>query len=140
MTRKILTIFGLTGAISYLILLSFAGKGGYLHNQALKEEIQRLAYADELLALEVDSLAAQRSQMQSPDAIKDAAFKYGYLEEGETVFYFDLPPEEVTIKPTRYTAQRPSFEGLATPYIVLLSLLNALIVTVAVVAMTRHRR
>ena len=107
MTRKILTIFGLTGAISYLILLSFAGKGGYLHNQALKEEIQRLAYADELLALEVDSLAAQRSQMQSPDAIKDAAFKYGYLEEGETVFYFDLPPEEVTIKPTRYTAQRP---------------------------------
>lgn len=140
MTRKILILFGLTGAICYLILLSFAGKGGYLHNQALRAEIDRLAYADELLALEVESLAAQRNQMQSPDAIKDAAFKYGYLEEGETVFYFDLPDEDVHHKSTRYTAQRPSFEGLKTITVALLSLGIALVVTLLYTLVSWRRR
>lgn len=140
MTRKILTIFTLTGAISYLILLSWAGKGGYLHNQALRAEIERLSYADEQLALEVESLGAQRTLMQSPDAIKDAAFKYGYLGEGETVFYFDLPQEEIYSNTVRYTSRRPSFEGLATSVLVALSLACAVSVTVIVLLITARRR
>jgi len=140
MTRKILIIFALTGAISYQILLSWAGEGGYLHNRALRAEIERLRYADEMLALEVDSLAAQQRQGQSADAIKDAAFKYGYLEEGEEVFYFDLPPDEPAAGTPRYTAKRPSFEGLARYKLALIAFAFASVVSIVAVAVGRRRR
>jgi len=140
MTRKILILFSLTGAISYLILLSWAGNGGYLHNRALKAEIERLRYADELLALEVDSLAEQQRQMQGPDAIKDAAFKYGYLEEGEQVFYFDLPPDDVRQSSPRYAPRRPSFEGIARWKLALIAIAIASAVSVLAAFMCRRRR
>ncbi len=140
MTRKILIIFALTGAISYLILLSWAGEGGYLHNQALKAEIERLRYADEMLALEVDSLTEQQRQMSGPDAIKDAAFKYGYLEEGEEVFYFDLPPDEVLSSRPRYTAKRPSFEGLGRWTLSAIAFGIAALVSIIALLLMRRRR
>lgn len=140
MTRKILIIFALTGAISYLILLSWAGEGGYLHNQALKAEIERLRYADEMLALEVDSLTEQQRQMSGPDAIKDAAFKYGYLEEGEEVFYFDLPPDEVLSTRPRYTAKRPSFEGLGRWKLSAIAFGIAALVSIIALLLMRRRR
>ena len=140
MTRKILIIFALTGAISYLILLSWAGEGGYLHNQALKAESERLKYAEDVLALEVESLSARQRQGLTSDAIKDAAFKYGYLEEGEEVFYFDLPPEEVPVPRPRYTAKRPSFEGLARWKIAAIAASIAALVSAVAVAVTKRRR
>ncbi|MCK9547506.1 MAG: hypothetical protein M0Q37_03235 [Sphaerochaeta sp.] len=111
-----------------------------MHNRALKAEIERLRYADELLALEVDSLAEQQRQMQGPDAIKDAAFKYGYLEEGEQVFYFDLPPDDVRQSSPRYAPRRPSFEGVARWKLALIAIAIASAVSVLAAFMCRRRR
>ncbi len=138
MTRKIPLIFMLTGVFTYLILLSVLGKGGYLHNKALESEVQRLRYASEVLSLEVDSLRSQRVEMHSVDAIKDAAFKYGYQVEGEQVFYFeDIPEEPLPRSTTRFSAKRPAFEGLENWKIALLSALVAVVVSLLVYLTSR---
>ncbi|MFA5446965.1 MAG: septum formation initiator family protein [Sphaerochaeta sp.] len=140
-TRKILLVFALTAAFMYLILLAWAGKGGYLHNKALKEEVERLRYQSEVLALEVDALEQQRQQMGSADAIKDAAFKYGYQVEGEQVFYFDdLPPEERFDSTTRLDVRRPAFEGIPQLKILLISFVGAFITALAALLILRRRR
>ncbi|NLZ76558.1 MAG: hypothetical protein GX911_01125 [Spirochaetales bacterium] len=82
----------LTYFFTFLLLLAIFGRGGYLHNRALEAEIQRLSYHQNLLRIQVQALERQEARMDKEDALRDAAFKYGYQSEGEVVYYF--PPEE----------------------------------------------
>ncbi|MDD3056916.1 MAG: septum formation initiator family protein [Sphaerochaeta sp.] len=124
MTRKIPLIFALSLGISFPLLLAFAGKGGYLHNKSLMTEIEQLRYEQEVLTLQVQSLSDQKEQMGSRDALRDAAFKYGYQSDGEKVYYFVDSEEESNDQiraQTRY-GNTPQFEGWPTQVIFALAL------------------
>lgn len=116
MTRKIPLIFALSLGISFPLLLSFAGKGGYLHNRSLSAEIDQLRYEQEVLTLQVQSLSDQKQQMGSSDALRDAAFKYGYQSDGEKVYYFVDAEEDHSdqIRTQARYGHSPQFEGLPT--------------------------
>jgi cell division protein FtsB len=129
MTRKITAIFIVTFAISFTLMLSYAGKGGYLHNKALKKEVLALQRATNRLGLEVESLTGQRLELEEGDAIRDAAFKYGYQSAGEQVFYFDIDDEAPLVVDPTYEVHRPAFEGLKMWKILLIAVTISLGVT-----------
>lgn len=143
MTRKFPLIFALSLAISFPLLLSVFGEGGFLHNQALRKEIERLRYSQQVLSLQVDSLTMQRERMGERDAIQDAAFKYGYQREGEQVFYFDLGDEAFAMAAPLTAGEpysRPSFEGLPTIFVFLMALALSTLLTVCYALLERKRR
>lgn len=143
MTRKFPLIFALSLAISFPLLLSVFGEGGFLHNQALRKEIERLRYSQQVLSLQVDSLTMQRERMGERDAIQDAAFKYGYQREGEQVFYFDLDDEALAMAAPVTAGEpysRPSFKGLPTIFVFLMALALSTLLTICYALLERKRR
>ena len=137
MTRKSLIIFALSSIILYPILLGIFGQTGYLHNKQLEKEINDLNYEKEVLFLQVQSLEEQKEQMASADAMKDAAFKFGYQSNGEQVYYFidDYEGEsqnEHTVTQEK-SADKNRFEGLSQVWILLMTLAFSLLLTVSYV-------
>ncbi|ADY13175.1 septum formation initiator family protein [Sphaerochaeta globosa] len=143
MTRKFPLIFTLSLGISFPLLLSVFGKGGFLHNQALRTEIERLRYSQQVLSLQVDSLQEQRELMGGRDALRDAAFKYGYQTEGEQVFYFENGGEDAALD-IPITAPAPSgrlsFEGLSSLIVFFMALAFSSLLTVCYALLKRKRR
>ena len=141
MTRKFPLLFTISLGFIFFLLLGLVGKGGYFHNQSLKAEIEERRYQTEVLALQVESLQKQRSEALSQDALKDAAFKYGYQREGEQVFYFQLDEEEDLIQmgnppPLVQTSQ---FTGIRVTYIFLIALVISTTITVCFMLLTRRK-
>lgn len=143
MTRKLPLIFALSLVISFSLFLSVFGEGGFLHNQALRKEIEQLRYADQMLSLQVESLKTQRNLMGGRDALQDAAFKYGYQSEGEQVYYFDLEGKSDALEAPIAAAkpvQGPFFEGLSTLYVFFMALAFATVLTVSYALFECRRR
>ncbi len=75
--------------------------------------------------MQVDSLEQQKKLMSSQDALKDAAFRFGYQVEGEQVFYFadegegDQTQQGEDAIPKIKTH---SFSGFSKPWIALMAL------------------
>jgi cell division protein FtsB len=142
MTRKIPLIFALSLGISFPLLLAFAGKGGYLHNNSLRSEIEQLRYEEEVLTLQVQSLSDQKEQMGSSDALRDAAFKYGYQSDGEKVYYFVDAAQDGTEQgrtQERY-GKAPQFEGLPTLVLFALALAFSSLATVCYAVLEKRWR
>ncbi len=104
----------LTYFLTFILLLAIFGQGGYLHNRALTQEIQRLSYNENLLRIQIQALERQEAQMEKEDALRDAAFKYGYQSEGEVIYYFPLEEREYTEIPkdVPIEGRRDFFEGV----------------------------
>ncbi len=121
------------------------GNGGFLHNRALKTEIERLSYEQTVLSLQVDSLERQREEATSEDALRDAAFKYGYQSEGEQVYYFvdeengSISHENKKIL-TFESGGTLGFTGIPTIYLALASLVMATLITLCYAWMLKKRR
>lgn len=88
MTRKLSLIFTFSMILAYFILVGLLGQEGFLHATAKRGGLEDLRQRQEVLLLQVDSLEQQKELMSSQDALKDAAFRFGYQMEGEQVFYF----------------------------------------------------
>ncbi len=134
MTRKIPLVFAFSLVFTFSLLMAVFGSGGFLHNQALKTEIARLTYEQSILSLQVESLQNQRDEATSVDALKDAAFKYGYQSEGEQVYFFsDEGDEESSLKRQEKEPgmrdQKLSFVGIPTIWIALASLVISSVIT-----------
>jgi cell division protein FtsB len=143
MTRKFLLVFTLSLVLSFPLMLSVFGEGGFLHNQALRREIERLKYSQQVLSLQVDSLKNQQDRMGERDAIQDAAFKYGYQSEGEQVFYFNLEEDDASLQvPVTASAQPalPAFAGLSIPLILFMALAFSTLLAVCYTLLVRKRR
>ncbi len=125
--------------------MTVLGTGGFLHNRALKAEISKLSYEQTMLSLQVDSLRRQRDEASSEDALKDAAFKYGYQSEGEQVYYFidedqNSSPYEDRILRTFESGESLGFSGIPTIYLALASLVMAAVITLCYWWMQNRRR
>ncbi|MGH0051857.1 MAG: FtsB family cell division protein [Sphaerochaetaceae bacterium] len=145
MTRRILLLFAFSLGFIFSVLIALFGQGGYLHNRALKAEIERLSYEQTVLSLQVDSLKRQREEASSVDALKDAAFKYGYQTEGEQVYFFSIedaeaPENEVRENGSLSQDQERPFRGISVIWIALISLVIALLITVCYGWMQKRRR
>lgn len=121
------------------------GIGGILHNRALKTEISRLSHEQTMLSIQVDSLKRQRDEASSGDALKDAAFKYGYQSEGEQVYYFideeqDSNSYEDRIPRTFEPGGSLGFSGIPTIYLALASLVMAAMITLCYWWIQKKRR
>ncbi|MXI86234.1 FtsB family cell division protein [Sphaerochaeta halotolerans] len=145
MTRKIPLLFTFSLVFIFSLLMAVFGTGGYLHNRALQDEIARLSYEETILSLQVDSLERQRNEATSEDALRDAAFKYGYQSEGEQVYYF-IDEEEGSLSHENRdmliveSAQSPAFTGIPTIYLALASLCMASLITLCYTWMKKQRR
>ncbi len=144
MTSKFPLVFAVSLGISFPLLLSVFGVGGWLHNQALEDELEQLRYEQSVLSLTVQSLEEQRTLMGEPDALRDAAFKYGYQSEGEAVYFFEdnqesAPQASDSVLPA--SSRELSFTGLPTFMVFLIALAFSTILTVcyAFVA-SRHEK
>lgn len=125
MTRKLSIIFSISSIIAYFILLGLLGEEGFFHARSIRGELQALRQKQEVLVLQVDSLEQQKELMSSQDALKDAAFRFGYQVEGEQVFYFTEEKEgdharqgESSFSPTKTKA----FTGFSKAWIALMAL------------------
>ncbi len=145
MTRKIPLLFAFSLVFIFSLLMAVFGNGGYLHNRALKAEIERFSYEQTVLSLQVDSLKRQREEATSEDALRDAAFKYGYQIEGEQVYYFSdeengsLSHEDGKIL-TFESGGSLAFAGIPTIYLALASLVIASFITLCYAWMQKRRR
>jgi len=125
MTSKLGRIFSFSSIIAYFILIGLLGEEGYLHARSMRLELEALRQRQEVLLLQVDSLEQQKDLMSSQDALKDAAFRFGYLGEGEQVFYFTDEEEGDHAQQAQdsfSTAKRQPFSGLPKPWIALIAL------------------
>ncbi|NLK13580.1 MAG: hypothetical protein GX313_02335 [Spirochaetales bacterium] len=131
----------LTYFFTFLLLLAIFGQGGYLHNRALKAEIQRLSYNQNLLRIQIQALERQESQMDKEDALRDAAFKYGYQSEGEVVYYFPLEEREYPdiLKDRPIEGRCEFFEGVGRTTLALWALLPAFLATMLAYIIDRRR-
>ncbi len=131
----------LTYFFTFFLLLALFGQGGFLHNRALKAEIRRLSYNQDLLQIRIQALERQEAQMDKEDALRDAAFKYGYQSEGEVVYYF--PPEdreslEIPVDQP-IEGRRTFFEGVGRTVLALWALLPALLATMLAYIIGKRR-
>jgi cell division protein FtsB len=145
MTRKIPLLFAFSLVFIFSLLMTVFGIGGILHNRALKTEISRLSHEQTMLSIQVDSLKRQRDEASSGDALKDAAFKYGYQSEGEQVYYFideeqDSSSYEDRILRTFEPGGSLGFSGIPTIYLALASLVMAAMITLCYWWIQKKRR
>nr|WP_319474821.1 septum formation initiator family protein [uncultured Sphaerochaeta sp.] len=145
MTRKIQLLFAFSLVFIFSLLMTVFGIGGILHNRALKAEISRLSYEQTMFSIQVDSLKRQRDEASSEDALKDAAFKYGYQSEGEQVYYFmddehNANTYEDSILRTFESGKSLGFSGIPTIYLALASLAMAAMITLCYWWMQKRRR
>jgi cell division protein FtsB len=145
MTRKIPLLFAFSLVFIFSLLMTVFGIGGILHNRALKTEISRLSHEQTMLSIQVDSLKRQRDEASSGDALKDAAFKYGYQSEGEQVYYFideeqDSNSYEDRIPRTFEPGGSLGFSGIPTIYLALASLVMAAMITLCYWWIQKKRR
>ena len=142
MTRKFPLLFALSLCFSFFLLLGIFGKGGYIHNQALKSELESRNYQLDVLQLQVESLGRQQQEAVQEDALKDAAFKYGYQREGEQVYYFLLEDAETPAQreTTQKLVQEEVFEGLSSLAILLMALVISTMITVSFHLLIKRRR
>lgn len=132
-TNKLGQIFTVSTIITYFILLGLVGEEGFLHARAIRSELAVLRQRQESLVLQVDSLEQQNTLMSSRDALKDAAFRFGYQVEGEQVYYFADEGESDHVQQGGASAlhsQRKAFQGFAKHWILLMALAFSSIFTV----------
>ena len=142
MTRKFPLVFTLSLGISFFLLLGFLGRGGYLHNQELKKEIEQKKYQTQVLGLQVESLSRQKKEALSQDALKDAAFKYGYQKEGEQVFYFSFDDQDadITMQKPHIMVETKYFTGIRQIYIFSIALAISTLITVCFYLIEKKRK
>ncbi|MBI9093278.1 MAG: septum formation initiator family protein [Sphaerochaeta sp.] len=140
--RKCGLIFTFSTILLYFILLGLLGEEGFLHARSIRRDLEHLRQRQEALVLQVDSLEQQNTLMSSQDALKDAAFRFGYQAEGEQVFYFTDDgdgeyghQEEDTIS----KMESQTFSGFSKPWIALLSLAFSAIFTIVWAVGTQRR-
>lgn len=133
MTRKIGLLFIFTMILAYFTLLGLLGEEGFLHARSIKREMEVLRQEKEVLLLQVDSLEQQKKLMSSQDALKDAAFRFGYLAEGEQVFYFSDEADDMAVHESDGNAAKlkpRTFSGFSKFWIALFALVFSTIFTV----------
>ncbi|MDY0288017.1 MAG: septum formation initiator family protein [Sphaerochaeta sp.] len=132
MTRKLHVIFVLSIIVAYFILLGLFGEEGYLHARSVRSELELLSRREEALRLQVDSLEQQKRQMTTQDALKDAAFRFGYQQQGEQVFYFAsdgvAEPLQQGQSSVAHQEKQP-FPGFAKRWIALMALAFSSVLT-----------
>ncbi len=142
MTRKFPLVFTLSLGISFFLLLGFFGRGGYLHNQELKKELEQKKYHTQVLSLQVESLSRQKTEATSQDALKDAAFKYGYQKEGEQVFYFsfDDQDDDIPVQKPNIMVETKYFSGIRPMYLFLIALAISTLIAVCFYRIEKKQR
>ena len=142
MIRKLVQSFVFTLIIAYFILLGLFGEEGLLHARSIQRELVALRQRQEVLLLQIDSLEQQNQRMSSQDALKDAAFRFGYQEEGEQVFYFTDEGDGEFIQQERDSipqAKKRTFAGFAKLWIALMALVISSLFTVVWGIRTQRR-
>ncbi|MFA5698238.1 MAG: septum formation initiator family protein [Sphaerochaeta sp.] len=132
----------ITYFLTFLLFLAIFGEGGYLHNQALSQQIEQLSYNQNLLNLQIQALQRQESLMDKEDALRDAAFKYGYQSEGEVVYYFPLEERQGYESPKDIALEAGGeyFEGVGKKTLALWSIGPAFFVFFITYVITKRRR
>lgn len=133
MTRKLSLIFTFSTIIIYFVLLGLIGEEGFLHARSVRQELEVLRHRQDELLLQVDSLEQQKKLMSSQDALKDAAFRFGYQMEGEQVFYFAEGgegdhPTLGEVEPSPMKGQ--PFKGFAKSWVALFALAFSTLFTI----------
>ncbi|HKM08218.1 MAG TPA: septum formation initiator family protein [Sphaerochaeta sp.] len=131
--KKLGQIFTISTIIAYFLLLGLLGEEGFFHARSVRGELELLRQRQESLLLQIDSLEQQNKLMSSQDALKDAAFRFGYQVEGEQVYYFTDEGETDHVQQGGDSAlhsKRKVFSGFAKPWILLMALAFSSIFTV----------
>lgn len=131
--NKLGQIFTISTIIAYFLLLGLLGEEGFFHARSVRGELELLRQRQESLLLQIDSLEQQNKLMLSQDALKDAAFRFGYQVEGEQVYYFTDEGETDHVQQGGASALHSKgkvFSGFAKPWILLMALAFSSIFTV----------
>ena len=143
MIRKYGVIFLLSTILAYFVLLGLFGEEGFFHASSVRRELEVLKQRQEVLLLHVDSLEQQKEHMTSQDALKDAAFRFGYHEEGEQVYYFADGSDTEPVLSDGFSlpdAELRSFPGFAKHWIGLMALAISSLITVLWGIITQRRK
>lgn len=142
-TKKVVLLLILCTIVAYFILLGLVGEDGYVRSRSLRAELETLRQRQEVLLLQVDSLSQQSELMSSQDALKDAAFRFGYQEEGEQVFYFSENSEgegEYAGQGVFVPKKGNLFGGLAKRWILLIALVFSSLFTLIYAVLNTRRK
>ena len=146
MIRKIALIYIFILIVTYFTFLGLFGQEGFFHARSTKGELELLRQRQEVLLLQVDSLEQQKKLMSSQDALKDAAFRFGYQVEGEQVFYFTDDEQGDSVGQEQDSIPKVEnrvFAGFSKLWIALMALVFSFMFTVVYVLVkqrsVRHR-
>jgi len=140
--RKVGLIFTFSIILTYFTLLGLLGEEGLLHARSMRRDLEDLRLRREVLSLQVESLEQQNTLMSSQDALKDAAFRFGYQTEGEQVFYFTDDGEGDSSGQDENTfskAKTKIFSGFPKLWIALIALAFSTIFTIVWAVGTQRR-
>ncbi len=142
MIRKVSVFFTLSLIVAYFVLLGLLGEEGFFQARSIRRDLELLKQKEEILSLQIDSLQQQKEHMTSQDALKDAAFRFGYQEEGEQVFYFENGGEVESPQQGQAplsSQEKQVFSGFAKHWIALMALAFSSLSTVVWTVVTKRR-
>lgn len=106
MTRKIWAIGLAVSIVMFGVLQILVGSHGIPYLVSLHQEVSDLRYEAKRKELQVEALKEQEANSLQGEGVEDAAFRLGYQQEGEQVYFFDkeevpeLPPAAIEAKPS----------------------------------------
>lgn len=137
MTIKKLLLICICFLVPFVILTTIFSDNGYLVNRSLVKRYEALKQKEELLEVQVASLAKQYESLDENSAMDDLALSLGYNREGEKVFYFQTP-DEVEEKNNQVEEKLPEiYKGLSMKIIFAISFCFSLLMAPIILFLTR---
>lgn len=145
MTTKYLKLFIITTLISYLIMFTFVSSYGLRHFFALKRQVQ--VQEKEILELESDVISLQKYkiELENGDYILDNAFKLGYINEGDKVYYYNYSQhvDSVSILPSNTIKQSKAIKvtekNKSYAFFLMVSVIVGLVLTLTFSVVSKKR-
>ena len=88
MTRNYIGLFLFILLITSALLIGVAGPRGLIVNNALQKQLATEQHQLDVQLLQLENLRKRVENVWSTDTLLDSARSIGYVQEGETVYYF----------------------------------------------------
>lgn len=139
MTRKYIPLFIVILLICTTLGVSILGEKGFLVQKELKQTIAVKQKIEEEKLLHLANLTEELEKVWEKEHLLDEARNLGYVQKGESVFYFDDELETGTApeSDTPTLLREPLFKGLSFFTIFLYSTLISVVIIILIIVIRR---
>ena len=141
MASKLSILMVIAFLVIYFVLEGVFGTHGLLVNHDLERLLETRAKTRDATAVEIDAMQQRYQRSYDYDVVLDNAFNVGKTSPGDLVYYFAQDDViDQNIDGHMSSGQRSSFQGIASPWLLLIALAAVLLTSYVVACIPKRRR